>query len=197
MSSFFGPQEWWPGETVDEIIIGAILTQNTNWNNVVKSIEMLRNNEMLSLKSIYKASLNEISSSIVSSGFFNQKAEYLKETAAFFEQFQFNYSIVTDIPELRYKLLRIKGIGRETADSIMLYAFKEPVFVIDSYTVRIFSRHFDLFPELYDEQQYVFHSLLDRDEMLFNEYHALIVKCGKEYCRKNNPRCSACPLVHI
>ncbi len=192
----FGPQYWWPGDSIDEIIIGTVLTQNTNWKNVEKAIVNLKKNDLLCLKKIKKENLKIISELIKPAGFFNQKAKYLKNTADYFYMRDFDYKDLPETEILRKELLKIKGIGNETADSILLYAFNRHVFVIDAYTYRIFSRHFLNFPKQYDDAQLLFHENLKRDPEMFNEYHALIVKCAKMYCRKT-PKCNNCPLNGI
>lgn len=198
LSRHFGPQNWWPGDTPFEIAIGAILTQNTNWNNVENAIRHLKNRGVLSPHRIYRLSLQELASLIRPAGYFNVKARRLR----FFLEFLMNeYSgkmenmAQDELNKLRAKLLRIHGIGPETADSILLYALEQPVFVIDAYTKRILSRHGILSSEKsYDEFQELFHTALERDVRLFNEYHALFVRAGKAFCRKRNPLCGKCPL---
>ena len=186
----FGKQHWWPSQSIDETIIGAILTQNTSWNNVEKSIKILKEKNLLSLKKIKNC--KNLREYIKPSGFFNQKERYLKEAAE-----KIDIKEITKLPpaDARKKLLSIKGIGKETADSILLYAFGKPIFVVDAYTKRIFSR-LGLISEnsTYDETQNFFMDKLQNDTYLFNEYHALIVKLGKEFCTKRNPKCNQCPL---
>ena len=186
----FGKQHWWPSQSIDETIIGAILTQNTSWNNVEKSIKILKEKNLLSLKKIKNC--KNLREYIKPSGFFNQKERYLKEAAE-----KIDIKEITKLPlaDARKKLLSIKGIGKETADSILLYAFGKPIFVVDAYTKRIFSR-LGLISEnsTYDETQKFFMDNLQNDTYLFNEYHALIVKLGKEFCTKRNPKCNQCPL---
>ncbi len=192
----FGPQHWWPGHSIDEIIIGAVLTQNTNWKNVEKAIVNLKENDLLCLEKIKRENLKRISKLIKPAGFFNQKAKYLKNIADYFDTKLFDNNNLPETRILREELLGIKGIGNETADSILLYAFNRPVFIIDAYTYRIFSRHFPDFPKQYDNAQLLFHNNLKMDSAMFNEYHALIVKCAKMYCRKN-PECKNCPLNKV
>ncbi len=186
----FGKQHWWPSQSIDETIIGAILTQNTSWNNVEKSIKILKEKNLLSLKKIKNC--KNLREYIKPSGFFNQKERYLKEAAE-----KIDIKEITKLPlaDARKKLLSIKGIGKETADSILLYAFGKPIFVVDAYTKRIFSR-LGLISEnsTYDETQKFFMDKLKNYTYLFNEYHALIVKLGKEFCTKRNPKCNKCPL---
>ncbi len=194
----FGPQHWWPGETPFEVMVGAILTQNTAWKNVERAIENLKKENALSPEEINKMNIEKLAQLIKPSGFYNLKAKRLK---SFIERFMEDFN--GDIQEmkklekhtLREWLLSIPGIGRETADSIILYAIEKPIFVVDAYTRRIFSRHgFIKGDEDYDEIQEIFHRNLPVDTGLYNEYHALIVRLGKEYCKKQNPLCETCPL---
>ncbi|MBD3355399.1 endonuclease [Candidatus Woesearchaeota archaeon] len=198
----FGPQRWWPttlegelhptyhGKKINqkqrfEIIIGAILTQNTAWKNVEKAIFNLKKAELLDINKIRSADKRKIAKLIKPSGYFNQKAERLKLAAKFFSK---------NKKPTREQLLEVKGIGPETADSILLYAFNKPVFVIDAYTKRIFSRiGVCRNPCSYDELQEIFCRSLPKSSKLFNEYHALIVELAKQHCKKK-PCCSSCPL---
>ncbi len=198
--SHFGPQHWWPGETPFEVAIGAILTQNTAWSNVVKAINNLKREKLLDPVRLYHISEKRLAHLIKPSGYFNTKSKRLK---SFMEMFYNDYHadigrMISDSPDnLRERLLSVKGIGSETADSILLYACGYPVFVVDAYTKRILTRH-GIIPEEYDydDIQGIFHSSLPRDASLFNEYHALIVRVGKEYCRRI-PRCEGCPLKEL
>jgi len=197
MYDSLGPQQWWPGETPFEIIIGAILTQNTNWLNVEKAIHNVKKAKKLTPKGIHELSLPELAELVRPSGFFNVKAKRIK----LFIDWLFskhNGDLTSlfsyDLPTLRAELLSIKGIGPETADSILLYAGNMPSFVIDAYTHRIFSRH-DLIPEecTYDEMKSFFEDNLPQDVKLYNEYHALLVNIGKTFC-KPKKLCEHCPL---
>lgn len=196
--SYFGPQHWWPGETPFEVIIGAILTQNTNWLNVEKAIDNLKKYKLLKPHTLYKLSHKRLASLIRSAGYYNIKAKRLKNFLRFFIKY-YNGSIKKmsegDNGSLRQELLSVKGIGPETADSILLYALAKPVFVVDAYTKRIFSRHRLILEDAnYDKIQNLFMSNLKPDAKLFSEYHALLVKLGKEFCAKNKPKCKVCPL---
>ncbi|MFN3396638.1 MAG: endonuclease III domain-containing protein [Thermodesulfovibrionales bacterium] len=195
--SFYGPQHWWPGDSPFEIAVGAILTQNTNWGNVEKAIKNLKDAKVLSAKALYELSVQKLASLIRPAGYFNIKAKRLK---AFIEFLVNDYSGSMkrmgkeDTESLRKKLLSINGIGPETADSILLYALDKPVFVIDAYTRRVLSRHGIMdYNASYDDYQRVFHQELDEDVPLFNEFHALFVRVGKDFCRPK-PECSGCPL---
>ena len=193
----FGPQHWWPAESPFEVCIGAILTQNTAWQNVEKAIKNLKNNGLLSPQGLKDIPVEELARLIIPAGYFNVKARRLMAFIDFlWAEFQGSLEIMfsLDLASLRPDLLTVSGIGHETADSILLYAGGYPIFVIDAYTKRIFSRH-HLGPEDtgYHELQQYFMERLSPDTKLFNEYHALLVRLGKEYCRKE-PCCSDCPL---
>ena len=195
---FFGPQHWWPGETPLEILVGAVLTQNTNWGNVSKAIDNLRADELLALDTLVQIPTPVLAEKIRPSGYYNLKAvrlqnllRHIAETAESVERYFDGRSTTA----LREELLGIKGIGPETADSILLYAGNKPTFVVDAYTHRILNRHGLAADESdYHELQALFLDHLDEDVALFNEYHALIVRTGKEFCRKSSPRCEGCPL---
>lgn len=213
LHSTYGNQNWWPvtgkGHVPEysggpknekhkfEIIIGAILTQNTAWKNVEKAIKHLNKNNLMSVDVIRKVKREKLGKLIRSAGYFNQKSERLKTIADYLHK-NYNGSIKRlfdkPIEQLRQELLSIKGIGPETADSIILYSSRKPIFVIDAYTKRIFSR-IGVCEETcrYDELQSKFHQNLEKDEKLFNEYHALLVELAKQNCRKT-PICSTCPI---
>lgn len=193
----FGPQHWWPGESPFEVIIGAILTQNTAWLNVEKAINNLKKNKLLNPKALKNTSLKRLASLIKSTGYYNQKARKVKNFIRFFFV---NYGgslrrmFKQDLFSLRQKLLKINGIGPETADSILLYAAGKPIFVVDAYTQRILNRHKLIKPNAtYSETQAFFMDNLKNSAKLFNEYHALLVRLGKEIC-KTKPNCLGCPL---
>ncbi len=193
----FGKQHWWPAQTRDEVVIGAVLTQNTAWINVERAIENLKKEGLITLKAIYHCDIKALREFIKPAGFFNQKSIYLKNIATFFVK-NGGFDLLDDLgtDELRKRLLAVKGVGKETADSILLYAFKRPVFVVDAYTKRLVARH-KLQDKLdYDSIQMLFMKNLPLDVSLFNEYHALIVKLGKEFC-KNKPMCKGCPLEDL
>ena len=193
----FGHQNWWPGETADEIIIGAILTQSVNWKNVETAIENLKQNNLCTIEQIHNSNIEEIAPLIRSTLYYNQKAKKLKNFAEFlFTGYNGDLDRMfrTEIAELRRQLLKIKGIGEETADSILLYAGGKPVFVIDAYTKRIFNRLGITKPDWnYSQYQHFFMANLPQDVSLFNDYHAQIVHLGKHIC-KIKPLCDKCPL---
>lgn len=193
----FGPQHWWPGDSPFEIAVGAILTQNTNWANVEKAIASLKNKRALSAKGIHEMKTEKLALFIRPAGYFNVKARRLKAFIHFLIN-DYHGSMGRmkneNLDTLRTKLLNVHGIGPETADSILLYALDNPVFVIDAYTKRALSRHSVInHDESYERIQDLFHETLKRDTELFNEYHALFVRLGKTYCRKK-PLCDGCPL---
>lgn len=195
--SFYGPQHWWPGDSAFEVAIGAILTQNTNWTNVEKAINNLKAVRLLNPKRLMEIPEEKLVLLIRPAGYYNIKAKRLK---AFIEFLMNDYKGSMkmmkrdDTVSLRKKLLSINGIGPETADSILLYALDKPVFVIDAYTKRVLSRHGIMDHDApYDEYQRLFHKELDEDVSLFNEFHALFVRVGKDFCRPI-PKCSGCPL---
>ena len=194
----FGPQSWWPGDTAIEIVVGAILTQNTNWTNVSKAITNLKNADLLNFASLDELDVTLLAELIRPSGYYNMKAVRLKN---FFRMVRERYEGELDLllgdsmRSARENLLSVRGIGPETADSILLYAGNHPVFVIDAYTYRIFLRHFLLSETSdYHEVQETFTDNLPQDVQLFNEYHALIVHLGKHFCKKTKPLCENCPL---
>ncbi len=181
----YGPQGWWPSRTRSEMIIGAILTQNTAWTNVEKAISNLRNNSALNFQALDKTSLAQLAEWIRPAGYFNQKAGYLKAFAQMLSgrfDGSLDYLFRLKTPELRKVLLAVKGIGPETADCILLYAAKRPVFVVDAYTRRFLAAHGyrKKSEAAYGEIAAFFAAQLPADVQLFNEYHALIVRWGKE-----------------
>ncbi len=196
----FGPQHWWPGQTQFEIMVGAILTQNTNWGNVEKAIGNLRVVDVLSPVRIRKLAPRELAEMIRPAGYYNIKAGRLKNFISWlFEKYDGDLSLLDAVAteELRRELLQVKGVGKETADSILLYALNRPIFVVDAYTARIACRHHLIEAEAdYDRLQDLFQSNLPQEVQLFNEYHALLVRVGKEFCRPR-PNCADCPLNHL
>ena len=209
----FGTQKWWPVTLENELVpkyhknielserqkleicFGAILTQNTNWKNVEKAIINLNKHKLIDVNKIIKIDNKELAEIIKSSGYNNQKAKKLKNFCGFLSR---NYSgslnlfFKNNIRKLREELLSINGIGPETADSIILYSAKKPIFVVDAYTKRVFGR-LGFKEKTYDEMQRLFMKSLPNSEKLFNECHALIVELGKNTCKKR-PLCSQCPL---
>ena len=197
----FGPQHWWPAESAFEVMIGAILTQNTAWSNVEKAIMNLKRKKLLSPRKIEGIRTRDLRLLIKPSGFYNEKTKKLKAFTKFLTKFckgNINKLYPHKTALLRKELLGVKGIGQETADSILLYALNKPIFVVDAYTKRIFKRHKLISKDAtYEETQNFFMDNLPKRLRLFNEYHALIVKVGKNYCKKNKPLCETCPLYGI
>ena len=193
----FGDLEWWPGDSPLEISVSAILTQNTAWSNVEKGIRQLKQARALSVGALARMSHRRLARLIKSSGYFNVKARRLKNFIAFVQN-RYSGSFKTMFRQksvrLRAELLSVSGIGPETADSIVLYAAKKPIFVIDAYTKRIFSRHGVLpFEKSYDEFQTLFTKFLPANVPLYNHYHAMLVNVGNEFCH-SKPHCDGCPL---
>lgn len=180
----YGPQNWWPARTRAEIMIGAVLTQNTAWTNVEKAISTLRKNRALNFQTLEKTPTDQLADWIRSAGYFNQKTRYLKAlTSVVAEHKGIPRLFRQDTPTLRNTLLAVKGIGPETADSILLYAAKRPVFVVDAYTRRLLAHHgFTTASKAsYDHIAARFTSTVPVDVPLYNEYHALIVRWGTEH----------------
>ena len=212
LSTAFGPQGWWPvteqgklhpeysnGPKNEkqqlEVVFGAILTQNTSWKNVEKAVVELNKNNLIDVRKIIKIENKKLANIIKSSGYHNQKAKKLKNFCNFLME---NYNgklrllFKKDINKLRKQLLSVNGIGPETADSIILYAARKPIFVIDAYTKRILNR-IGCKEKTYEELQNLFMQSLPNSEKLFNECHALLVELGKSVCRKE-PLCEKCPI---
>ncbi|MBN2589948.1 MAG: hypothetical protein JXA96_08790 [Sedimentisphaerales bacterium] len=208
----FGPQYWWPGETQIEIAVGAILTQNTSWSNVKKAITNLQNADCLSAEKLFELPNERLAELIKPAGYYNIKTKRLKNFINWFiNDYSGDFKLLEDVNtnRLREELLSINGVGRETADSILLYALERPVFVIDAYTNRITQRHHLSDPEAdYEQLRDLFESnvawasspcLHGQDGhatntcQLYNEFHALIVRAGYLYC-KPKPKCDQCPL---
>jgi endonuclease-3 related protein len=193
-----GPQHWWPGETQFEVIVGAILTQNTSWSNVERAIANLRAARLLTASAISRVPLNELEGLIRSSGYFRQKARKLKAFCSFLRE-EYGGSLkrmfATPTMTLREKLLGVFGIGPETADSILLYAGQHGVFVVDAYTKRMLTRHGWVDEKAgYEDVRSMVEGQFPGDVARFNEFHALIVNTGKQFCRTREPLCQECPL---
>jgi endonuclease-3 related protein len=195
----FGPQSWWPGDTPFEVMVGAILTQSASWHNVEMAIGNLKQAGVLSSQALRDIPLDELGRLIHSSGYYNAKARKLKALVEWLGKYGDNLeeTFGGNPDEKRAELLSVHGIGQETADSILLYAANKPVFVIDAYTRRIAER-IGIAPQAnsYEAYQRLFTSNLEKDAALFNEYHALLVKQGKDVCRKK-PLCAGCCLGEI
>ena len=193
----YGDLQWWPGDSPLEISVGAILTQNTAWTNVEKAIQRLKEARSLNVRTLSRLPHKKLARLIQPAGYFNVKARRLKNFLSFL-QHRYGGSLrkmfKQDSLRLREELLSVNGIGPETADSILLYAGEKPIFVIDAYTKRIFSRHGVLsYEKSYDEFQELFMRQLPRSVTLYNQYHGMFVNIGKDFCRKR-PLCASCPL---
>ncbi len=193
----FGHRNWWPGDSPFEVCVGAILTQNTAWKNVVKAIDNLKSAKALDPFKIHKMAQAELSELIRPAGYYNVKAKRLRNLINHIvERHDGNLDALFSTPQeaLREELLSINGVGKETADSIILYAAGKPIFVVDAYTKRVLERHGLVDGNAdYDSIQEFFHSNLPRDGALFNDFHAQFVAVGHHYCRRT-PKCEACPL---
>ncbi len=196
---YYGSLHWWPADTPFEVCIGAILTQNTSWINVEKAIDNLKKNNLLSCDSVYNVEFSTLARLIKPSGYFNQKAKKLKAFCKFLKE-EFNCDLNAffnsgNLSKLREKLLSVWGIGRETADSILLYAANKPIFVVDAYTKRVFSRHGICDQSIdYDSLREIVEKAIGKDVSKFNEFHAGLVYVGKDFCKRKKPLCDACPL---
>ncbi|MFB6076386.1 MAG: endonuclease III domain-containing protein [Candidatus Aenigmatarchaeota archaeon] len=198
MEEFEG-EEWWPHNSKFEVIVGAILTQNTSWENVQTALDEMKEKDIMDMKSIVEIDREELEETIRSSGYYKQKAKRLKRISKHIFQ---DYDSVKeffegrDIDELREELLNIKGIGKETADAMILYAGERPTFVVDAYTKRVFGRIGMDVGDKYDEIKAFFEENLPSDPKLYDEYHGLLIELAKEYCKKK-PECKGCPISHI
>ena len=193
--AIYGEQPWWPAETPFEVVVGAVLTQNAAWSNVEKAIVNLKAAGMLSLAAILDSSHESLAQSIRPSGYFNVKAQRLRNLCEFVGgEGGLGAFARQPLDRQRAGLLGVKGIGPETADDILLYAFDRPVFVIDAYTRRLFTR-LGRFAgdEGYEHLRAEFERALGPDVALYNEYHALVVRHAKQACRKR-PQCGGCRL---
>jgi len=197
----FGPQSWWPAEGPFEVMVGAILTQNTAWGNVEKAIAELKKAKALSPEKMRRLNVSELERMVRPSGFYRIKAARLRNFLSYLDsRYAFDITLMAKRPArtIRNELLAVQGIGQETADSILLYALRKKYFVVDAYTKRIFSRHGVVRErDDYGTIQRVFMDSLPGRVRLYNEYHALIVRTGKMYCRKKGPRCNDCPLCGL
>ena len=193
----YGPQNWWPAESLLEVMVGAILTQNTNWQGVEKAIANLKRYNLLAPDKLQAIPTDDLAQFIKPAGYFNLKARRLKNlielvTTAYSGDLESMAQVETD--QLRNELLAVNGVGPETADSILLYGFHRPVFVVDTYTYRVMNRHGLIGEEVsYGELQELFTQHLPLEMKLFNEYHALLVRVGKLHCQRK-PKCRGCPL---
>ena len=196
----YGPQHWWPADGPLEVMVGAVLTQNTNWRSVEKAVANLKGSGLLSVERLHSVPVEEIAQIIRPAGYFNLKARRLKNLITLVAE-TYGGSLEAmareETIQLRNELLAVKGVGPETADSILLYAFHRPIFVVDAYTSRVVSRH-GLIEQTasYRELQQLFMDNLPLETPMFNEYHALLVRVGKRRCQRK-PRCQGCPLESL
>lgn len=193
-----GPQHWWPGDSSFEVIVGTMLTQNTSWKNVELALANLRVAGLLTIEGMERVNRRHLAKLLGPAGYFRQKARKLKAFVGFLRA-EYSGSLrrmfATPTLALREKLLAVWGIGPETADSILLYAGQHPVFVVDAYTKRIFSRHGWIGKKAkYEDMRWMVERQFPGDVKRFNQLHALIVHTGKNWCRPNEPRCGECPL---
>ncbi|MGA2617809.1 MAG: endonuclease III domain-containing protein [Thermoguttaceae bacterium] len=196
-----GPQHWWPGESRFEVMVGAVLVQNTSWQNVERAIRNLRQADLLEPRALQALPQPELESLIWPAGYYHVKAKRLRNLLRFvIERYDGSVDAMfrTPLDVLRKELLQVHGVGPETADSILLYGGSLPSFVVDAYTCRILARHGWIdFGAGYHEVQDYFHGNLPDDPAQYNEFHALLVRVGKDYCHKSRPKCDACPLREL
>ncbi|KLO20977.1 endonuclease [Marinitoga sp. 1197] len=187
------PDGWWPGENKFEIMIGALLTQNTNWNNVEKSLKNIKSQNLLSPEKLYYLNIEKLEELIKPSGFYKVKAKYLKNLLEWFKIYNFSFELLSkkNVKILRKELLSIKGIGNETADSILLYSLDKLSFVIDAYTIRMFSRFGIEIKKNYIVYKNFFEKNLPEDLIIYKNFHGLIVEHSKNICKKK-PLCDMC-----
>jgi endonuclease-3 related protein len=194
----FGPQQWWPARTRLEVILGAILTQNTAWHNATLALRNLRRSGLLSWQGLRRACLPSLEACVRPAGFYRQKARTIRDFVDWLaRQHAGSLHSLFSLPaeELRGQLLELGGLGPETVDAILLYAAQRPLFVADAYTRRVLARHGFVSADAdYHKTQAFLHAHLPRDASLFNEFHALLVEVGKKHCKPHSPRCAGCPL---
>ncbi len=193
----FGPRHWWPGDSALEVMVGAVLTQNTAWRNVEKAIANMKGRGLMEMDALHAIGEEELAEVIRPAGFYRLKSKRLKALITDFHARYGGYIENTrneTTAVLRERLLAVNGIGPETADSILLYALDRPVFVVDAYAVRFLAGHGLYEGKDYDDVQRFFMKNLPEDVHLFNEYHALIVCLGQRHCKKK-PECAGCPLA--
>ncbi|MBN1589422.1 MAG: endonuclease III domain-containing protein [Pirellulales bacterium] len=196
----YGPQHWWPGESPFEVMIGAILVQNTSWKNVEKAIANLREHDLIEPRALFDVPVEELAELIRPAGYYRMKARRLHNLLRLVVEDHggdLDAMFAVGVHSLREELLGVNGVGPETADSILLYAGNLPVFVIDTYTLRVMARHGWVEPEIdYHGLQEYFESHVEEDVKLYNEFHALLVRVGHKHCRKT-PKCDGCPLADL
>ncbi len=197
----FGPQHWWPADTPFEVLVGAVLVQNTAWSNVEKVMAALREEGIRDVAALDRLAEEELHELIRPVGYYRIKGRRLKNLLSYVLRRHggsLDSMFQTPCDRLRRELLEINGIGPETADSILLYAGNLPTFVVDAYTLRIFARHgWVEWDADYHRLKSLFEDALEADAALYNEYHALLVRLGKDYCNKRRPKCQGCPLEDL
>lgn len=194
-----GPQQWWPAETAFDVLVGAVLTQNAAWRNVEQAIDRLEAASLQTPEAILAAPLALLKDCLRPSGYYNVKTQRLRAACEAWVALGGEAHIrEMDTGELRSRLLEVNGLGPESVDDVLLYGLQRPVFVVDAYTRRIFSRLGAVSERIaYDPLQAYFHAHLSADVTRFAQYHAYIVTVGKDYCRPRFPRCADCPLVEL
>jgi endonuclease III related protein len=201
MLAAFGPQRWWPGDSPFEIIVGAVLVQNTAWRNVERAIDNLREAGVMQPQALYALPQEELAELIRPAGYYQVKAKRLQNLLRFIVDDyggSLDAMFRTSLPTLREQLLAIHGIGPETADAILLYAGGLPTFVVDTYTHRVLARHGWIdYDADYHQIKELFESELPADAPMYNEYHALLVRIGKDYCKRSAAHCESCPLAEF
>lgn len=201
VDGYFGDLKWWPARSRFEVIVGAILTQNTSWKNVEKAIKNLRALKLMNIEQLSSGDEKLIQSAVRCTGYFRQKTLRLKEACKFLIDEcgrDLGRGRSMGVPLFREKLLSLKGIGPETADCILLYAFDLPVFVVDAYTIRIFERHGLVKGNAkYMDVQNMVHAALGENVQVFNQFHAALVEVGKRFCLKKEGKCAECPLKNM
>ncbi len=198
----YGPQHWWPGNSPFEVMVGAVLTQNTSWTNVEAALHNIKQADLLDCKKIIALPQQQLATLLRPVGYFNIKAKRLQSYCDWYHQSgQFRKLNKLDTATLRRQLLAVHGVGPETADDILLYAFGREVFVIDAYTRRLFERlGLVTGTETYETLRELFETKLNRQQnkaQLFNEYHGLIVHHAKYFCRARTPECTSCCLQSV
>lgn len=197
----FGPQHWWPGDSPFEIMVGAVLVQNTSWRNVERAIQNLRDAGVMEPHALFALSPEQLAELIRPAGYYQLKTKRLRNLLRLIvEQYDGTLDDMFNVglSSLREELLSVNGIGPETADAILLYAAGKPTFVVDTYTNRILARHGWIdYEASYEDIKDHFESALPADAPLFNEYHALLVRVGKDFCKRSKPECEKCPLAEL